>query len=62
MVLLSDNFTILDECFFRAPGLDIMRDIPKTYNVPADTQVSFDKYLATLDEAVFQEEKVGLSN
>lgn len=59
MVLLSDNFVILDECFFRAPGLNVMRDVPKAYLIPADTPVSFDKYLATLDEAVFEEEKVG---
>lgn len=58
MVLLSDNFVILDECFFRAPGLNTMRDVPKSYRIPTDTSVSFDKFLATLDEAVFEEEKV----
>ncbi|KAK9899090.1 hypothetical protein P389DRAFT_209107 [Cystobasidium minutum MCA 4210] len=57
MVLLSDNFVILDECFFRAPGLGIMRDIPKDYKLPSDTQVSFEKHIATLDEAVYEEQK-----
>lgn len=60
MVLLSEKFVILDECFFRAPGLDIMRDIPKAYVVPSDTKVSFEKHIATLDNAVFEEEKVCL--
>lgn len=58
MVLLSEKFVILDECFFRAPGLDVMRDVPKPYIVPSDTKVSFEKHIATLDNAVFEEEKV----
>lgn len=60
MILLSDNFVVLDECFFRGPGLNVMRDIPKEYKVPSDTSVTFSKYLSTLDEAVFEEEKVCL--
>lgn len=57
MVLLSDKFVILDECFYRAPGINVLRDIPKQYQIPSDTSVSFDKHLATSDEAVFEEEK-----
>jgi hypothetical protein len=56
---MSDQFVVLDECFYRPPGIHNLRDIPKSYKIPLETNATFDKHVATVEEAVFEEEKVG---
>ena len=59
-VLFSDKFIELDDCFFRLPGLTSHRDIPKEVKLAEDLEVEFERHLATIQELVFEEEKVGL--
>lgn len=57
-VLFSDKFIELDDCFFRLPGVTSHRDIPKEVKLAEDLEVEFEKHLATIQELVFEEEKV----
>lgn len=58
MLLVDEKFAELDDCFFRIPGIQSLSDVPKSVVLAEGVQVDFDKHIATVEELVFEEEKV----
>lgn len=59
MLLFDDKFVGLDDCFFRIPGFKSLSDVPRSVILAEDVQVDFDRHIATVDQLVFEEERVG---
>ena len=60
MILVDDKFVELDDCFFRIPGIRSLSDVPKTVKLADGVQVDFEKHIATVEDFVFEEEKVSI--